>query len=95
MLLIVDLAYNPGMCRDRELNQQPFGLQVGAHPLSHTSQGSFFFFNVQILDRERERNGGETQSHKEREVWEGEEEERNIHLLFHPFVFLGCFLYVS
>ena len=25
-----DLAYNPGMCPDWELNQQPFGLQAGA-----------------------------------------------------------------
>ena len=25
-----DLAYNPGMCPDLELNQQPFSLQTGA-----------------------------------------------------------------
>ena len=34
-----DLAYNPGMCPDWELNQQPFGSQAGTHRLSHISQG--------------------------------------------------------
>ena len=27
-----DLAHNPGMCPDWELNQQPFGSQAGAQP---------------------------------------------------------------
>ena len=34
-----DLACNPGMCPDRESNQQPFDLQPSLNPLSHTSQG--------------------------------------------------------
>ena len=33
-----DLAHNPGMYPDWELNQQPFGLQV-----NHTSQGLMNF----------------------------------------------------
>ena len=33
-----DLAHNPGMCPDWELNRQPFGLQPALNPLSHTSQ---------------------------------------------------------
>ena len=39
-----DLACNPGMCPDWELNQRPFGSQAGAQSLSHTSQGSFYSF---------------------------------------------------
>ena len=34
-----DLACNPGMCPDWELNR-PFGLQPALNPLSYTSQGS-------------------------------------------------------
>ena len=34
-----DLACNPGMCPDWELNWQPFGSQPKLNPLSHTSQG--------------------------------------------------------
>ena len=34
-----DLAHNPGMCPDWELNQQPFGSQPTLNPLSYTSQG--------------------------------------------------------
>ena len=34
-----DLACNQGMCRDWELNQQPFGSQLVLNPLSYTSQG--------------------------------------------------------
>ena len=34
-----DLTHNPGIYPDRELNEHPFGLQAGAHLLSHTSQG--------------------------------------------------------
>ena len=35
-----DLAYNPGMCPDWELNLRPFGSQPMLNPLSYTSQGS-------------------------------------------------------
>ena len=39
LLLTGDLACNPGMCPHWESNQQPFDLQAGTQPLSHTSQG--------------------------------------------------------
>ena len=35
-----DLAHNPGMCPDWELNRWPFGSQA-LNPLSYTSQGQF------------------------------------------------------
>ena len=35
-----DLARNPGVCPDWELNWRPFGLQPALNPLSYTSQGS-------------------------------------------------------
>ena len=44
MLSTGDLAHNPGMCPDQELNQWPFTLQDDAQPLSHTCQGSIWFF---------------------------------------------------
>ncbi|KAF6130983.1 hypothetical protein HJG60_007907 [Phyllostomus discolor] len=34
-----DLAHNPGMCPDWELNQQPLVHRLALNPLSHTSQG--------------------------------------------------------
>ena len=34
-----DLAHNPGMCPDWELNQRPLGSQPVLNPLNHTSQG--------------------------------------------------------
>ena len=34
-----DLAHNPGMCPDSELNRRLFGSQPALNPLSHTSQG--------------------------------------------------------
>ena len=34
-----DLAHNPGMCPDWELNQWPFSSQAGAQSTEHTSQG--------------------------------------------------------
>ena len=37
-----DLACNPGMCPDWELNQQPLVRRPTFNPLSHTSQGLFF-----------------------------------------------------
>ena len=37
---IGDLARNPGMCPDWELNQRPFDSQPTLNPLGHTSQGS-------------------------------------------------------
>ena len=40
-----DLAGNPGMCPDWELNWRPFGLQAHAQSTeSYTSQGSFLTF---------------------------------------------------
>ena len=39
MLPTGDLALNPSMCPDWELNRQPFCLQAGTQPPSHTSQG--------------------------------------------------------
>ena len=38
-----DLACNPGMCPDWELNQQPFGLQAGAQ---NTPGRSFYILKV-------------------------------------------------
>ena len=35
-----DLAHNPGMCPDWELNLQPLVHRLVLNPLSHTSQGS-------------------------------------------------------
>ena len=37
-----DLACNPGMCPDWELNWQPFGSQPVLNPLSYSSQGRRF-----------------------------------------------------
>ena len=37
-----DLACNPGLCPDWELNWQPFGSQPVLNPLSHTSQAHLF-----------------------------------------------------
>ena len=40
-----DLACNPGMCPDWELNWQPFGSQARElNPLSYMSQGRSFVF---------------------------------------------------
>ena len=39
-----DLAYNPGMCPDWELNWQHFGLHPTLDPLSYTSQGEYRYF---------------------------------------------------
>ena len=40
-----DLAYNPGMCPDWELNQQPLGLQAGTQfTESHQPGLSYDFF---------------------------------------------------
>ena len=61
-----DLACNPGMCLDWELNQQPFGLQPMLNPLSYVSQGLsfflFFFFFFLIL--ERGSGGGREEKHQ-------------------------------
>ena len=40
-----DLAHNPDMCPDWELNWWPFGLQPLLNPLSYTSQVNFTIFN--------------------------------------------------
>ena len=34
-----DLAHNPGMCPDWELNRRPLGLKPELNPLSYTSRG--------------------------------------------------------
>ena len=47
-----DLAHNPGMCPNWDSNQRSFGLQAGAQPLSHTSQGEivvFFYLNKILI----------------------------------------------
>ena len=41
-----DLACNPGMCPDWELNRRPFGSQPTLSPLSYTSQGYGIFFDI-------------------------------------------------
>ena len=38
-----DLAWNPGMCPDWELNQQPFGSQAGAQSIESHQLGLFWF----------------------------------------------------
>ena len=38
-----DLACNPGMCPDWELNRRPFGLQPALNLLSYTGQGYSYF----------------------------------------------------
>ena len=44
-----DVARNPGMCPDWELNLQLFGSQAVLNPLSHTSQGpNLFKINVTV-----------------------------------------------
>ena len=40
-----DLAHNPGMCPNQESNWRPFG---SLNPLSHTSQGASFSFDLRI-----------------------------------------------
>ena len=44
-----DLAHNPGMCPDWELNQQPFDSQPVLNPLRYTSQGHTFLLYGNIL----------------------------------------------
>ena len=39
-----DLARNPGMCPDWELNWSPFASQLALSPLSQTSQGGYWIF---------------------------------------------------
>ena len=39
-----DLAHNPGMCPDWELNQRPFGLQAGTQPTEPHQPGQCFQF---------------------------------------------------
>ena len=41
-----DLACNPGMCPDWELNQQPFGLQAGTQSTEPHHQGNIYIFNI-------------------------------------------------
>ena len=43
-----DLARNPGMCPDWELNWRPFGLQPTLNPLNYTSQGKDFLIFIAI-----------------------------------------------
>ena len=44
-----DLAHNPGMCPDWELNWWPFALQPAFNPLSHTSKGLGYFLMFVVL----------------------------------------------
>ena len=55
-----DLARNPGMHPDWELNQPRFGLQPVLNPLSHTSHGELLFnrFRVSIWDDEKSGDNG-------------------------------------
>ena len=39
-----DLAHNPGICPDWELNRRPFSSQPVLNPLNYTSQGSLVDF---------------------------------------------------
>ena len=39
-----DLAHNPGLCPDWELNQRPFGSQAGAQPTEPHQPGLFVTF---------------------------------------------------
>ena len=52
-----DLAQNPGMCPDWELNWQPFGSHAVLNPLSPTSQGkeTFIEWRNELNGREREK----------------------------------------
>ena len=43
-----DLARNPGMCSDWELNLRPFGSQPMPNPLSYTSQGCTLVFEERM-----------------------------------------------
>ena len=44
-----DLACNPGMCPDWELNWRPPSLQPTLNPLSYTSQGENKIFKIMLL----------------------------------------------
>ena len=52
-----DLAGNPGMCPDWELNQWPFGSQAGTPSIEPHQLGLYSFFK-KILFRERGTEGG-------------------------------------
>ena len=52
-----DLAHNPGMFPDWELNQRPFGSQPVLNPLSYTSQGCYGKF---LTHRSRAYNNNES-----------------------------------
>ena len=41
-----DLAYNPGMCPDWELNQQLFGLQASTQSTEPHQPGHYFFTEI-------------------------------------------------
>ena len=41
-----DLAHNPGMCPDGELNQQPFGSQAGTQSTELYQPGLNFSFTM-------------------------------------------------
>ena len=46
-----DLAHNPGMCPDWELNWQPFGSQPALSPPNYINQGPFkFFLKLRFID---------------------------------------------
>ena len=41
-----DLACNPGMCPDWELNQPPFGLQINAQSIEPHQAGPWLLFEI-------------------------------------------------
>ena len=51
-----DLARNPGMCPDWELNQQYFGSQASAHPTEPCQPGLFFVFLIEVKVTEHKIN---------------------------------------
>ena len=51
-----DLAHNPGMCPNRELNLQPFGLQDDAQPVEpyRPGQSCYLFFSLSGINETEE-----------------------------------------
>ena len=64
-----DLACNPGMCPDWELNQQPFGLHHGAQSTEPHQPGHIVFFYFNILGLNLVPAPSPLYSQKNRELW--------------------------
>ena len=77
-----DLAHNPSLCPDWELNQRPFGLQAGTQSNHPTDQGTYLF-QTDFRKRERERV-------RRRE----EGRERDWFVVPLIYAFIGWLLYV-